>query len=306
MEAPCRRETRHAISPQLVGVFAAEHACLEVFDLLGQVGFQLAAIPPQAVAELPAGAGPILVQVEGTRGHPFDWWAGMRRSGIGPWIGVHSAAAGDVPIGLGGPSSPPASPVPTAPLPFPCFSLPSQQAMLVTRIRRAWVDALERRVGLGLRARSGTHICVVSAVRRLLRQRPRRWTPMHPEVTVRGGRSGFGLLAWLAEEIRISPDHLSRLAREAEVPLWSVHDAWRLVLALVVRMELGSWDGAARELGMRGGTGLAAVRRALGHSPKELAGDWGRGLGAAEGHLANLLPGEGAQKSEPVEKAWIV
>lgn len=129
---------------------------------------------------------------------------------------------------------------------------------------------------------------------------------MHPEVTVRGGRSGFGLLAWLAEEIRISPDHLSRLAREAEVPLWSVHDAWRLVLALVVRMELGSWDGAARELGMRGGTGLAAVRRALGHSPKELAGDWGRGLGAAEGHLANLLPGEGAQKSEPVEKAWIV
>ena len=114
-------------------------------------------------------------------------------------------------------------------------------------------------------------------------------------------------MTWLAEEIRISPDHLSRLAREAGVPLWSIHDAWRVGLALVLRMELGTWDGAARELGLTGGAGLTAlVRRAMGCLPRDLGEDWGPGLRVAEARLAGLLSGKAARKSEPVKKSRIV
>ncbi len=155
---------------------------------------------------------------------------------------------------------------------------------LVTTVAWGWVAALERRAGAASRGIGQRHPCVVAAIRALLRCRP-GGREAH---AVGGDAEGPGggreaVVAWLAKEVGISADHLSRLACAAGLDLRRARDAWRVALAVALRLEQGSWEQAAWALGYEGASGLTALaERVLGASPRRLGREPGRWLDLAE------------------------
>lgn len=136
----------------------------------------------------------------------------------------------------------------TAPVPH---RLPEDEEKFVRSVRWAWVDGAEARVNAAM-GQTTAPAPVRAALRLVLSQRP-------PQIARRKGEARRSPLRWMAEEVGCSPDYLSRASAACGVPLRRVSDLWMLLLATVLRRELGTWEAVAGRLGYRSTSGLSAL-----------------------------------------------
>jgi len=226
------------------------------------VGLAVARWHPREAHLLPAFAGPILVNVHSKDACGVYGALRMARRDLGPWLGLANSRHNDERAG------------PTPDAVHVLGDNNSLPAESVSELRWACADSLEKRL-IALLGERELHVALRSAIRRILKQRP----PIQ--------RSG--VTNSLAAEIGMSLSHLARLATAAQVHLSGLHDLWRLLQAVVLFTDLGTWERAAHELGYSSQAGLNGLSgRCLGRSPGELQ-EPGLAIPEMEGRVRDAL-----------------
>ncbi len=258
--------------PQVICSFSSEPLLVRVAFLLEAAGFGISRHHPSSLISLPIKAGPIVAQAGMMESHTLLSSTISTRSDLGPWIFV---ADGD---------RPPQEHQPTA------FLVPDQASAFLSEVRYSWTAATACRFARIAREDRSLHVGLSVAISRIVA----------PELMeqILSGRALIrppkpvtqGLLTWLSREVGMSSDHLSRLARKNRISLPAIWDGWRIFLAIVLRLEHGSWERAAFYLGFEGASGLTSLSyRTLGSSPRGLEREPCLGLARAKEHIFALL-----------------
>jgi len=258
--------------PQVVGLFSSELLFHQVAFLLEGAGFRISRHDPRPSALPTIEEGPIVAQAGTLESLGYSASILRNRMDLGPWVFVAHE------------EDPPQEQQSVV------FLVPGHTSDFLNEVRSSWIAATALRFSRRAREKEGLHLGISVAIARIVapgltgkilsgESMNRPLQPQHQ-----------GLLAWLGREVGMSSDHLSRLARRGGVSLSAIWDGWRIVLAIILRLEYGSWERAAFHLGFKGASSLTSLsHRTLGSSPRALEREPCAGLARANKHLFSLL-----------------